>query len=756
MERNIPQHHSNPMDQSIAAAALPAPGQTGNASAQQQSPALQRVLWRRRWMVTIPLAAAVLLAIVYIAFAQRMYTAVARFEVKPAGSRMESDSTEYSQLSNFLYTQREKLLSRDVLAGVLGMPIEGSGGRTIKDLETFRNVPNALEYLRDCLEVEVGKRDDTLTVSFEGPDQREVPLILNSVIFNYLNYQTSPNRASNMKDVLNGYRTERDNVGRELAQITEQMSAMERQYGLLSGRDQDNIIFRQLNTISQELATQRGETLKSRQDAEEAAKAVPHDANQPPASLGAGLLTSADDEQSIRSQLLFVQQQLQLYQRSYLPDHPTILQFKQRQNALSQAYADAIQRRYLRSKAIEEDLRKQLDDQNKLAIAVSAKMAEYSRLSGEGERLRRLIETLETRIHAVDLQAATGGVNIDFFDKASEAKRSHPAPKRTLALAILLGLAMGISLALGWEWMDDRLTSAEQIRNSLNLPLLGVVPQMPAVVSPTVTAQKVVLDPTSDVAEAFRSLRTAIYFGAPKDRCKTILVTSPAGSDGKTTVAANLACIMAQSGKHVLLIDADLRNPKQHVVFGSRATALGLTGVLSREVGWERAVQTTPLPNLELMQCGPKPRNPSEMLNSPLFCELLETLAEKYDHVIIDSPPVMGLADARIIAASCDLTIMVLRAQKSTRKLATMSRDGLVAVGGNILRVVVNDVSQENESDYDTGYGYGGERAEHVPARRLPSKAVRSLADSKSASDDLDWSNSSPREESADPLASDH
>ena len=746
MERNIPQHPSQPLDP-MASAALPSPQRSGGSP--QQGPALQRVLWRRRWLATFPLIAAVALAIFYIAFAQRIYTSVARFEVKPAGSRMESDTPEYSQLSNFLYTQREKLLSRDVLAGVLGMPIEGGGGKTVKDLETFKGVSNALEYLRDGLDVEVGKRDDTLTVSFEGPDQSEVPKILDSVIFNYINYQTNPNRASNMKEVLNGYHSQRDSVAKELAQTTEQMAAMERQYGILSGKDQDNIVFRQLATLSQELAAQRSETLKAKQDADEAAKSVHHDALV--AAQPGGVLTSAEDEQSLRSQLLQLQQQLQYYQGRYLPDHPAIQQLRQRLASTSQAYADAVERRYLRAKALEDDLKKQLEDQNKQAIAVSAKMAEYSRLSAEGERLRRLIETYETRIHAVDLQAATGGVNIDFFDKASQALRSRPAPKRTLFIALLLGMAVGIGLAFGWEWLDDRLTSAEQIRTSLNLPLLGVVPQMPAVVSPTVTAQKVVLDPTSEVAESFRSLRTAVYFGAPKDRCKTILITSPAGSDGKTTVAANLACIMAQSGKHVLLIDADLRNPKQHVVFGSRATALGLTGVLSREVNWERAVQTTPLPNLELMQCGPKPRNPSEMLNSPVFSELLETLAEKYDHVIIDSPPVMGLADTRIIAASCDLTIMVLRAQKSTRKLATMSRDGLIAVGGNILGVVVNDVSHENEADYDIGFGYGGERAEHVPSRRLASRAVRSLPKGNGESD---WSDVT--QDAADPLASDH
>jgi capsular exopolysaccharide synthesis family protein len=324
-------------------------------------------------------------------------------------------------------------------------------------------------------------------------------------------------------------------------------------------------------------------------------------------------------------------------------------------------------------------------------------------------------------------------VNIDFFDKASDVKQSRPAPKRSFAVALLLGLAMGIGLAMFWDWMDDRLRSADEVRTSLQLPVLGVVPQMPAVVSPTVTAQKVVLDPTSDVAEAYRSLRTAIYFGAPKDRSKTILVTSPTPGDGKTTTAANLACVMAQAGKRVLLVDADLRSPRQHIVFGVKPTALGLSGVLSGQVDWERAVQTTPLPGLELMQCGPKPRNPSEMLNSPEFSELLEMLTDKYDQVIIDSPPVMGLADARIIAASCDLTILVLRAEKTTRKLSTMARDGLAAVGAHVLGVIVNDVPRKSESYYDGAYAYGHSYVERPTEQPSPRRktSIRALTQSE-------------------------
>jgi capsular exopolysaccharide synthesis family protein len=507
---------------------------------------------------------------------------------------------------------------------------------------------------------------------------------------------------------------------------------------VLTGKDQENVVFRQLGNLSQNLAAQHAETLKAKQESEEAARIVHRDPRliNPGQNGGIGVLTGADDEQALRAQLIQLQQNLQLYQSRYMADHPQIRALQQRIENVAAAYSDAIERRYLRSKVLEEDLQKQFDTQNARAIDVSAKIAEYGRLEGDADRLRKLIDTLETRIHGVELQAAAGGVNIDFFEQAttsSQIRQSHPAPIRTFGAALLAGLCLGMGMAMFFDWMDDRLRSAEEIRSSLSMPVLGIVPQMPAVRSPTVTAQKVVLDPTSDVAEAYRSLRTAIYFGAPKDRSKTILVTSPMPGDGKTTTAANLACVMSQAGKRVLLVDADLRDPRQHIVFGVKPSALGLSAVLAGQITWERAIQTTPIPGLELMQCGPKPRNPSEMLNSGEFTELLETLIEKYDQVIIDSPPVMGLADARIIAASCDLTILVLRAEKTTRKLSLMARDGLAAVGAHVLGVIVNDVPRRSESYYDGAYTYGHAYSDQQPEEAKPRRKtpIRALPQAK-------------------------
>ncbi len=689
---------------------------------------LPQVIWRHKLLVAAPVLGALLLAMIYKHYATRLYTSSGRFTIQAAGSRLAGDSGDVAQYANFLYTQREKLMSRDILAGALAMPANAPGAATIKDLKTFANSEAPLEDLRDNLEVNVGRKDDTLEVRFETPYPDEAKVVVNAVIENFIQWQTRPHRRSNSTDVLEAYSSEKKKVEAELAEQTRQMTTLEQQYGVLGNKDQDNVVFRQLGSISQALESQRAQTLKDKQDYESASRAVRPEARL--AMPGTQVLVSADDEQVIRGQILQYQQRLEEMQQRYLPNHPAILAVRQRLESLAASYADALQRRYYRSLAIQEDLQRQFDQENKKAVEVSAKIAQYGRLQSDADRQRRLIDTLETRIHDVNLQNAAGAVNIEFFEPASIVRQSYPAPLRTLALAMMLGLGMGVTLAFTRDWMDDRLRSADEIRAALGAPVLGVIPQMPGGAVQALSAQKVALDPGSEVAEAFRSLRTAVYFGAPKDRSKTILVTSPSPADGKTTSAANLACVMAQAGKRVLLIDADLRSPRQHAVFGVRDAYMGLALLLREEIQLEEAIQPTQVPNLALMPAGAKPSNPSELLNSPIFSELLETLADKYDQVIIDSPPVMGLADSRIIAACCDLTLLVLRAGHSTRKASRLARDGLAAVGAQILGVVVNDVSRRSEGDFETAaaYGYGDRPPARaaaraaIPARPAPDK----------------------------------
>ena len=225
--------------------------------------------------------------------------------------------------------------------------------------------------------------------------------------------------------------------------------------------------------------------------------------------------------------------------------------------------------------------------------------------------------------------------------------------------------------------------------------------------------QKVHLESKSVVAEAYRTIRTAVFFGAPKEGAKTILITSPAPGDGKSTLASNLAISMAQAGQKTLLIDADFRKPVQHKIFEVDDNK-GVSSVLAGRDTIEQALQPGAIDSLDIMACGPEAPNPSELLNSDVFKETLEKLTEQYDRVVVDSPPVGPVADAQILAAVCDITVLVLRAEKSTRRQAQHARDSLLSVGARLLGAVVNDVQQKRGqygyySSYGN-YGYYGKR----------------------------------------------
>ena len=229
--------------------------------------------------------------------------------------------------------------------------------------------------------------------------------------------------------------------------------------------------------------------------------------------------------------------------------------------------------------------------------------------------------------------------------------------------------------------------------------------EIPAIVS---FGQKVHLESRSVVAEAYRTIRTAVFFGAPKEDAKAIHITSPAPGDGKSTLASNLAITMAQAGQRTLVLDADLRKPVQHKIFEVDDDK-GLSSVLAGRDTIEQAIRPGVVDNLDILACGPDVPNPSELLDSDVFRETLKKLTERYDRVIIDSPPVGPVADAQILAAICDITVLVLRAEKSTRRQAQHARDSLLSVGAQLLGAVVNDVQQRRgHYGYGSYGGYGG------------------------------------------------
>jgi capsular exopolysaccharide synthesis family protein len=280
----------------------------------------------------------------------------------------------------------------------------------------------------------------------------------------------------------------------------------------------------------------------------------------------------------------------------------------------------------------------------------------------------------------------------------------------------VLGLLGGFGLGYLAEFTDKRFRTPDEIRKALGLPVIGHMPplaeagEIPEAAEPghpPLGASLIAYYRSrSPQAEAFRGVRTALYFGTAGQDHQVIQVTSPNQGDGKSTVAANLAVSVAQSGRRTLLVDADFRKPRVHKLFGLRAPT-GFASVIVGEASLDEAVVQSGVENLWLCPCGPKPKNPAELLTSPRFLEALKELRERFDIILIDTPPVLPVSDPSIVAPRVDGLLLVLRVGRGTRPAAVRTREVLAALGVNLLGVVVNAVdAYRGGGKGDYGYGY--------------------------------------------------
>jgi succinoglycan biosynthesis transport protein ExoP len=358
----------------------------------------------------------------------------------------------------------------------------------------------------------------------------------------------------------------------------------------------------------------------------------------------------------------------------------------------------------------ELQLQKAFDAQKQQAFDLNATSAEYAMLDTELRRVEKLCDIIDTRIKELNVSEDTQKIEVTIIDVARPAASPiRPQKARLMAMGLLVGVMLGVGAAMGLAWMDQRIHSVEEVAALVDAPVLGLVPHISIRQSLAQRGQHVAHDPTSDVAEAYRTIRTAVYFGARNGEGKgnRLLVTSPAPGDGKTTSTSNLAIAMAKAGQRVVLVDADLRRPTQHKVFELDVKA-GLSNLMAGTADLAAVIYPTAIENLDVIPAGPVPANPSEILNSQAFADFVDELAARYDHVLIDSPPVAPVTDARILGAMCDATILVIRAEKSTRRVTEHARESLQSVGTRILGVIINDVPRRRDRyGYYYGYSYG-------------------------------------------------
>lgn len=274
-------------------------------------------------------------------------------------------------------------------------------------------------------------------------------------------------------------------------------------------------------------------------------------------------------------------------------------------------------------------------------------------------------------------------------------------------VALTLGLALGIGIAFVRERLDDSLRSRDDLEAHLGSPVFAVVPKVPTWRNRKRTRLTTLREPRGGASEAYRTLRTSILFLASQRQLKVLMVSSPAAGEGKTTTAANVAVVLAQAGKRVVLVSADLRKPRIHQFFGIEEGG-GLVQVLSGEIPLSEALVETQVEGLSLVACGAPPAHPAELLQSDAMKRVLDELKLRYDFVVIDSAPALAVADSLVLAPIVDGVLFVADAARTSRQAVARARNQLEQVGGDVVGGVFNnfDPSKTHGGRYYYRYYY--------------------------------------------------
>ncbi len=342
----------------------------------------------------------------------------------------------------------------------------------------------------------------------------------------------------------------------------------------------------------------------------------------------------------------------------------------------------------------ERDLAKTNDILNAIA------RAPYVQLKRELESLLVARDKLKARIIEEKVQAAipkTGIVQV--IDRAEpELRPVKPRKMLNIALGVVVGLAMGIGVAFFIEYLDTSVKTIDDVERAMQAPVLGVIPQN--------VGYLISEGPDSPHAEAYRVLRTNILFSLKDPKMNTITVVSAGAGEGKSTTIFNLATVFAQNGSRVILVDSDLRRPSVHKIL-KVSNSVGLTNYLLKQNTLEEVIQTTPMPTFDFLPSGKLPSSSMGVLSSAQMKELIRDLKRRYDYVFLDSPPIMGVSDASILASEVDAVMQVVQYRRYPQPMTIRAKQMIEKVGGNLLGIVLNNISMasdENYYYYSSGY----------------------------------------------------
>lgn len=382
------------------------------------------------------------------------------------------------------------------------------------------------------------------------------------------------------------------------------------------------------------------------------------------------------------------------------PRHPTILSLAAKKSTYEQQLTEqinSIRRTLAANLQITERSMSKMEEELEAARLeqreAKTRGSEYGRSKNSYIQAKRVLEAAELRLSTETMQRSMPMSPARIWEIAEPSSApSKPKVLLNMALAVVVGLIVGVGLAFFLEYLDTSVKTMEDVENFLQVPVLAVVPKNISVLyaHPEATAD----------AEAYRIMRTNLEFNRQSPDANTVTFVSGGAGEGKSTTLSNLAYTFAQGGYNTLIVDADLRRPSQHRMFGLSGD-FGLTDFLTTDIDLEDVVQATAHPNLFLLPSGKLPYDAVGVLNSQRMMDLISQVKNRFDIIFFDSPPILGVSDASVLVRALDLTVIVVQHRRFPRAMLQRVKQAVVNVGGNILGVVLNNVDVRHDQYYE-------------------------------------------------------
>ncbi len=605
------------------------------------------------------------------------------------------------------------------------LPWESSPDESKLPLE---NAPHrrarVLKIYHKNLKVDAVDGTRIIKISFYSPDAGVAAEVVNSLVSNYEEQQFRTRFAATAQVA--------DRLSKQLDDLKDQVAASEvalvqyqKQSGLLGVDETHNVVMTLLDEADQQVVAAERDRILAQAVWQLARSGNPELISALAATsstTGSMINTNAQSTiQSLRAQQSQLKVEYAQAAAKYGSSHPKLLQMQGELNQLDaniqtevQNLATRAQNDFLTAQQNENGLRAAFERAKEDANTLNDKNVQYSIMKHEVESKRDLYDSLYKQLKEAGVLAGLRSTNIVTVDPARASdKPAKPVVPLDLAVCLLGGLLVGVTGAFVAENCDDTVTTPDDAELITMVPVLGLIPlwkvrkQLP---SPTKLtrpasalpskAQAIVLSkPQSQIAEAYRVVRTSILQAGRRGACNVFLVTSALPGEGKTTTALNCAAALAQQDQRVLLVEADMRRSNLEEKL-NLADVGGLSSLFAAGSSNVVPVKFPSVPNLSVLPAGPRPTNPAELLGSPRMAELIQQWRSNYDFIILDAPPVLSVTDAAVVSVLCDAVILVVRSGVTTKQSLIRVRDLFMRSRKRIAGVVMNAFDLKSVDHY--------------------------------------------------------